>query len=68
MTLARIAQIEFYASLERDGWVPLKQWRTEEGVRQSRSEGRIAKWLYAGRYPHLKIKKINRKMVYCRPL
>lgn len=67
MTLARIAQIEFYASLEREGWVPLKQWRYEEGERQGCTEDRILKRMYQGHYPHLEIKKINRKMVFCRP-
>lgn len=67
MTLDRILQIRFYSELGRQGWIPFKQWRAEEAERQGVTEDRILKWVAKGKYPALRIKRINRKMVFVKP-
>jgi len=44
--------------------IPLKRWRHEEAAREHVTESAIVKRFYAyGKYPHLKLRRINRRVI-----
>lgn len=44
-------------------WIPMKQWRAQEARRQFRSESAIAMRINRGKYPRLKVKRFNARVV-----
>lgn len=44
--------------------ITLKQWRIEESKRLNVSESVINQRLYGGKYPHLKLRRVNARVVY----
>lgn len=44
-------------------WIPLKQWRIEEAMREHLTEHAIEIRLLRGKYPKLKIKRVNARVV-----
>jgi hypothetical protein len=43
---------------------PMKQWRHEEAIREGVTDCAIANRLRRGKYPNLKIKRVNARVVY----
>lgn len=44
--------------------LPLKQWCAEEAIREGVSEAAISNRLYRGGYPHLKLRRVNKRIVF----
>lgn len=44
--------------------IPMKQWRLEEARRANVCDTAIAHRLRAGKYPALKIRRVNRRVVF----
>lgn len=44
--------------------IPLKQWRVEEAVRQKTTPHAISQRIYDGHYPHLKYRRVNKRVVF----
>lgn len=45
-------------------WIPMKQWRMEEAEMAGVQDASIANRLARGKYPGLKIKHINSRVVF----
>ena len=59
--IKRNQQIE---NLVKDGWIPMKQWRVEEGERLGISEVGVAMKFTRGAYSNLKRIWFNRRVIY----
>jgi hypothetical protein len=44
--------------------IPMKQWRMEQAVREQSSPTMVAKRLAIGLYPNLKIRRVNKRVVF----
>lgn len=49
---------------QRKGEIPMKQWRFREAAGNSVSPSSIANRLMRGKYPDLKIRRVNKRVVY----
>ena len=44
--------------------IPMKQWRFDQAKREGRSENNIAQRLGKGLYPNLKVRRVNKRVVF----
>jgi hypothetical protein len=51
-------------NLQRPNEIPFKQWRAEQAAREHVHENSIWYRLKAGKYPQLKLRKVNKRVVF----
>lgn len=44
--------------------IPIKQWRAEEALRRGVTDSMISKRLKDGKYPDLKVRRVNSRVVF----